>query len=68
MNRLSDPLSLRLLGTGALTLGGIHRPARETYLSLLFSAEVNSEWIYTSTPQYVFMACTVSLLQRFQEH
>jgi hypothetical protein len=39
-----------IIGFRASFSGGTCRLALETYLSLLFSAEVNSEWRYTSTP------------------
>jgi hypothetical protein len=45
---------------GALSLG-VKRPGRETDHSPPSSAEVKNAWLYTSTPQYAFMAwCLVS--------
>jgi hypothetical protein len=35
---------------------GVKRQGREADHSPLTSAEVKKMWIYTSTPQYVFMA------------
>jgi hypothetical protein len=35
---------------------GVKRPGLETNHSLSSSAEVRNTWLYTSTPQYVFMA------------
>jgi hypothetical protein len=44
---------------GALSLG-VKRPGREADHSPSFSAEVKTEWSYTSTPQYAFMVwCSV---------
>jgi len=40
---------------GAFTLG-VKWPGREADQSPPSSAEVRNAWIYTSTPQYVFMA------------
>jgi len=40
---------------GAISLR-VKRPGRETDHSPPSSAEVNTAWNYTSTPQYVFMA------------
>jgi len=36
---------------------GVKRPGLETDHSPPFSAVVKNAWRYTSTPQYVFMAC-----------
>ena len=53
-----------LLGTGAVTLGGyIGRRGKLTCHFCLVPRLTVSEWSYTSTPLYVFIACTVSLLQ-----
>jgi hypothetical protein len=44
----------------ALSLG-VKRPGRESEHSSPTSAEVKKIWIYTSTPQYAFMAqCLIS--------
>jgi hypothetical protein len=40
---------------GALSLG-VKRPGREADHSPSSSAEVKNAWIYTSTPQYAFVA------------
>jgi hypothetical protein len=52
-------------GTRALSLG-VKRPVREADHSPPLSAEVKNAWIYTSTPQYVFMAwCLVKHRDNF---
>jgi hypothetical protein len=48
---------------GALSLG-VKRPGREADHSPPSSAELKTEWSYTSTPQYAFMAwCSVKKAQ-----
>jgi hypothetical protein len=42
------------MGTGAL-FPGVERPVREADHSPPTIVEVKNTWIYTSTPQYVFM-------------
>jgi hypothetical protein len=44
------------MGTRDFSLG-VKRPGREADHSRPSSAEVKNAWSYTSTPQYVFMAC-----------
>jgi hypothetical protein len=45
---------------------GVKRPEREADQSPSSSAEVKNAWIYTSTPQYVFMAwCLVKHRDNF---
>jgi hypothetical protein len=40
---------------------GVKRPWREADHSAPSSVEVKNTWRYTSAPQYVFMACYVSI-------
>jgi hypothetical protein len=47
--------TLYLMGTGD-SFPGVKRPGRETDDSPPASAQFKKMWIYTSTPQYAFMA------------
>jgi hypothetical protein len=54
-DRLWGPPNLLSKGTGSYA-PGVKRPKRESDHSPPASAEVQKMWIYTSTPQYAFMA------------
>jgi hypothetical protein len=45
-----------LMGTRALSLGGVKWPEHEAGHSTPTSAEVKKIWVYTSVPPYIFMA------------
>jgi hypothetical protein len=55
-DRFWGPASLLGNGYRGLFLWGVKRPGREADHSPPANAEVKKMWIYTFTPQYVFMA------------
>jgi hypothetical protein len=60
----ANPASYTMRSGGG-SLMGVKRPGREGYHSHPSSAEIRNAWSYTSTPQYIFMACLVKHRNKF---